>query len=432
MSKRVAIISGYRSPLCKAGGSFKNVHAADLGAAVLRETLIRTKIDPSLIDEVIIGNVASPPDSANIARIVALKAGLDKTIPAYSVHRNCASGMESLTTAMNKIIAKRADIIVCGGVESMSNIPLFYNQKATNFFSNLAKSRTFFAKLATLATIRPSFFKPIIGVMQGLTDPVCNMLMGNTAEVLAKEFKITRKQQDEFALTSHYKAQKAIENKAFHKQIVAIFDGKKQLIDTDDGVRFNQTLEALAKLRPFFEKITGTVTVGNSSQITDAAAMTIVASEEKAQQLKKENPDLEILGYLTDYAYAGLEPERMGLGPVYATSKLLDQNKLTLNDFDLIELNEAFAAQVLACLEAFNSDEFAKKYLNKDKAIGKINSKILNVNGGAIALGHPVGVTGTRIIIDLLHQLNHTGKKRGLATVCIGGGQGAALLLETK
>jgi len=432
MSQRIAIISGYRSPMTKAGGALKNLHAADLGAAVLRETLVRTKIDASLIDEVIIGNVGSPADAANIARVIALKAGLDKKIPAYSVHRNCASGMESITTAMNKILAKKAEIIVCGGVESMSNIPLFYNKKATDFFTNLAKSKTIFAKLAAIASIRPSFFKPVIGIVQGLTDPVCNMLMGNTAEVLAKEFKISRQQQDQFALASHFKTQRAVENNVCAKQIVAIFDGVDKLIDADDGVRFNQTLEALAKLRPYFERITGTVTVGNSSQITDGAAMTIVASEEKANQLKAANPDLEILGYLRDYAYAGLDPERMGLGPVYATSKLLDQTKLTIDDFDLIEINEAFAAQVLACQSAFDSKDFAKKYLGKDQAIGKINDKILNINGGAIALGHPVGATGTRIVIDLLHQLKQVGKKRGLATLCVGGGQGAALLLESN
>ena len=256
--------------------------------------------------------------------------------------------------------------------------------------------------------------------------------MGCTAELVASDFKITRKQQDEFALLSHKKAEAAINAGIFKDEIIAIFNNDEKnskMIDEDDGVRKGQKIEDLAKLKPYFEKNTGTVTVGNSSQITDAGAAMILMSESKAKSLAKEL-DLEILGYLRAFSYAGLDPSRMGLGPVFATSKVFDKTGLNLADIDLIELNEAFAAQAIACQLAFESDEFAKKHLNKEKALGKINPDILNVNGGAIALGHPVGMTGARIVIHLLRELKRRNKNRGLATLCIGGGQGAALILE--
>ncbi len=429
MNERIAIINGLRTPMGKAGGTLKNLGADELGARITKEVLIRSNISPDLIDEVIFGNVAQPGNAANIARVIALKAGLPKNIPAYTVHRNCASGIESITSATAKILSGEAEIIIAGGVESMSNIPLLFNKEMTNFFANLFKSRTIITKLKTILTFRPRFLKPIIGIEQGLTDPISGMLMGCTAEVLAKEFSITREEQDKFALKSHQKAQIAMEKGIFAEEILSIFNNGKngEMISNDEGIRKNQDIKSLEKLKPYFEKYTGTVTVGNSSQLTDAAACVILMKESKAIDL-----GLKVDGYLREFAYAGLEPERMGLGPVYATSKLFDKTGLSLDDIDLIEINEAFAAQVIACLKAFKSKEFAKKYLNKDMALGKIKEEILNVNGGAIALGHPVGMTGTRLIIHTLKELKRRGKHRGLATLCIGGGQGAALILETN
>ncbi len=432
MKERIAIISGYRTPMTKAGGALKNLSAHDLGARIVKEVVLRSKIPASMIDEIIIGNVSQPAEAANIARVIALKAGLDQKIPAYTVHRNCASGMEAITSAATKILAGEAEIILAGGVESMSNIPLLFNRKMTNLFTNLMKAKSFWQKLWTIISFRFSFLQPIIGLQQGLTDPISGLIMGGTAEIVAKDFKITRKEQDEFALSSHRKAEDAIDDKIFAEEIIAIFNNDEKngkMITEDDGVRKGQRISDLAKLKPYFEKNTGTVTVGNSSQITDAAAAMILMSESKAKSLAKEL-NLEILGYLKAFSYAGLDPQRMGLGPVFATSKVFDKTGLTLADIDLIELNEAFAAQALACQIAFGSDEFAKKYLNKDKAIGKINPDIFNVNGGAIALGHPVGMTGARIVIHLLRELKRRKKHRGLATLCIGGGQGAALILE--
>ena len=428
MKERIAIIGGIRTPMGKAGGSLRNLSADDLAAKLVKELVIRTKIDVDKIDEVIFGNVANPGNAANIARVITLKAGLPEKIPAYTVHRNCASGMEAVTTAASKIWAGEAEIILVGGAESMSNIPLLFNKKMTGLFSSLFKARTIGQKLAAISKFRPSFLTPIVGIQQGLTDPISGLIMGCTAEVVAKDFKITREEQDKFSLESHNKAEKAINSGIFKDEIVPIHNNDPKngkMIEEDEGVRKGQTIESLAKLKPFFEKNTGTVTVGNSSQITDAACAMIVMKESKAKEL-----GLEVLGYLREFAYAGLDPARMGLGPVFATSKLFDKTGLSLADIELIEINEAFAAQVIGCQRAFASDEFAKKHLKRDKALGEIDKNILNVNGGGIALGHPVGMSGARIIIHLLRELKRKGKNRGLATICIGGGQGGSCILE--
>jgi acetyl-CoA C-acetyltransferase/acetyl-CoA acyltransferase len=428
MRERIAIIGGFRTPMGKAGGALKNVLADDLAVRVVKELVIRSKIDVNKIDEVIFGNVAQPGNAANIARVIALKAGLPKNIPAYTVHRNCASGMESLTTAACKIWSGEGEIILVGGTESMSNIPLMFNRKMTDLFANLFKAKTISQKLLAISKFRPNFLAPIVGITQGLTDPVSGMIMGCTAELVAKEFAITRKEQDEFSVLSHNRAEAATKSGVFKEEIIPVFnndDKNSKMIEEDEGIRNGQNMEGLAKLKPYFEKNTGTVTVGNSSQLTDGAAAMLIMKESKAKEL-----GLEVLGYLKDFAYAGLEPEVMGLGPVYATSKVLDKTGLSLSDMELIELNEAFAAQAIGCEKAFASDDFCKRKLGKDKALGVINRDILNVNGGAIALGHPVGMTGARIVIHLLHELKRRNKNRGLATLCIGGGQGGACILE--
>ncbi len=263
MKKRIAIISGYRSAMGKAGGVFKNITAHDLGAKVAKEVLIRSNIDSNLIDEVIIGNVAQPSEAANIARVIALKAGISQDVPAFSVHRNCASGMESITSAASKINNNEADIIFAGGVESMTNIPFIYSNKMVNLFTNLAKSKKIFGKIKAISSFRLSHLSPIIGIQQGLTDPISGLIMGNTAENIANDFKISRKDQDEFALNSHIKASNAIKNNIFASEIIPIFDNKKTMIDEDEGVRKEQKIEDLSKLKPYFNRQTGSVTVGN-------------------------------------------------------------------------------------------------------------------------------------------------------------------------
>ncbi len=414
--KRIAIIDGIRTPMGKMGGELSRVQADNLAAHVIKEVLLKAEFDKSLIDEVILGNVAGPAHAMNIARVAALKAGIAKHIPAFTVHRNCASGMEAVTNAGDKIRAGDGEIFIAAGAESMSNIPFLFNDAGKQFFMNLAMAKTTQMKLKALLGFKPSLFKPKIGLELGLSDIISGMNMGQTAEVLAKEYHITRREQDEFAAWSHNKAEAARDK--MKDEIVPIVANLRtgKVASTDEGIRLGQTPEALAKLKPYFDRKHGTVTAGNSSQITDGAAALIVTSEERAKAL-----GLKPLGYVTQWAYAGLDPHRMGMGPVYATKALLKKTGGNLKDFELIEINEAFAAQVIACERGFVQEN-----------LGTIDRSILNVNGGAIALGHPVGMTGARIIITLLKELRRQNKNTGLATLCIGGGQGAACMLEIE
>lgn len=422
--ERVAIVEGFRSPYIKAGTEFKDISAIELGRSVLRELLERTAIDPSVIDEVIIGNVSQPVDSANPSRVIALKAGLPREIPAYTVQRNCASGMQALTSAYTQIIAGESEVVITGGVESMSQIPFYFTPELQEIITNFQRARTLLQKIDIIKRIRPAHFRPVIGVMLGLTDPVCGKNMGQTAEILAREFDISREEQDQFSLMSHQRVEAARERLA--EEIVPIMPAPRYVsVEKDNGVREGQTMEALGKLKPVFDRRYGTVTAGNASQLTDGAAMLLVMSEEKAKTL-----GYEPLGFIKGFAYAGLDPARMGLGPVFATQKLLKKTKVKFKDIELMEINEAFASQVIACERAFASKEFAEKHFGTKRAIGKLNRNILNVNGGAIALGHPVGSTGARLVLTLLREMKRRDLNLGLATLCIGGGQGGAVIVE--
>lgn len=423
MEDRIVIIDALRSPIAKAAGKLNSVTADTLAAIISKELVLRSKLEYENFDEVIIGNVAQAANTSNIARIIAIKAGFPQSTPAYTVHRNCASGMQAISSAIEKIKSKQGSLYLVGGVESMSNIPFLHSDKFRNFLTKLTYSKNIGDKLSTLSSFKPSFLKPVIALLEGLHDPISGKNMGITAENLANEFKISRQRQDEYSLNSHLKAQKAQENKIFEEEIHAIIT-KDSSIYEDDGIRINQNIQSLNKLNPIFEKISGTVTAGNSSQVSDGACMLIIASEKKAKEM-----NCEILAYINDYAYAGLDASRMGLGPIYATQKLFLKTKLSLKDIDLIELNEAFAVQVLANIEAFKSESFCKKAFNS-KALGEINEEFLNINGGAIALGHPVGMSGARIILSAVKSLKRLNKKRALATLCVGGGQGASFILE--
>jgi acetyl-CoA acetyltransferase family protein len=429
MRERIAIIDGVRTPYAKAGGSLARFGADDLGAIAVRELMARTGYDPAKLDECIVGNVAQPADAANVARVVALKAGLPQTLIASTVHRNCASGMEAITTAAAKILSGDGEVMVCAGIESMSNIPLMFGRKMTDLFAALMRAKGTFAKLAVWARFRPSMLTPIVGVQLGLTDPINGLIMGKTAEILAREFAISREAQDAFALESHIRASKATKAGLFAQEIVSVPMPPKfeHMLSEDDGIRHEQTIESLAKLRPYFDKVAGTVTVGNSSQLTDGACAVLVMPESRAIA-----EGLKPLGFLRSYAYAALDGARMGLGPVFATAKVFQRSGLSMKDIQLIEINEAFAAQVIACSKAFASDDFAKRELGLDHALGAIDPKILNVNGGGIALGHPVGSTGARLVTTILKEMKRRKLQRGLASLCIGGGQGAALILESE
>ena len=425
MKERIAIINGLRTPFCKAGGVFKRWEAEDLGAYVVKELLARVDIDPEMIDEVIFGNVLQPPHATNIARVLAVKGGLSVKVPAFTVNRNCASGLEAITTGMNKILLDEAEVILAGGTESMSNFPILFNDKARDFLQRLSKAKSFKQKLSAIASFRPGFLKPEI---PGIADPLCSLTMGQTAEILSREFHITRFDQDEFALMSQTRTAKAQDEGRLAEEIIPIpFPPEFNVQEHDDGVRHNTTIEGLTKLKPAFDKLTGTVTAGNSSQVTDGAAAVLLMKESRAKEL-----GLEPLGYIVEYATAALEPSRMGLGPAYAIPKVLKEVGKELSDIDLIEINEAFAAQVIACERALASDEFAKRELGRSTAVGVIDRDKLNVNGGAVALGHPVGVTGTRLVLTILKELRRRGKQTGLATMCVGGGQGEAAILEVE
>ena len=432
-AERLVIVGGARTPFLKAGTGFRRTPAADLARFAFVEALARCECDPAEIDEVILGCSGQPHDAQNLARVAALRAGVPERVPAVTVHRNCASGMEALTQALLRVRAREGGLFLVGGVESMSCAPLVYSQRATDWFAGLARAKRLTARLALLSRLRPSFFKPRVALIEALTDPVSGLIMGATAERLARDFAIAREAQDAFALESHRKAAAAQRAGRFTAEIApavgldadgAATGAEGAALFADNGIRSELTLEQLKKLPPFFERRFGSVTVGNSCQVTDGAGALVVGSARKIDAL-----GLDPLGFLDEFAYAGLDPARMGLGPVHATAALLARTGGSLEGFDLVEMNEAFAAQMLACLAAFASDDYARTRLDRPAALGPLDPQRLNVNGGAIALGHPPGATGIRLVLTALHELKRRGGRSALATLCVGGGQGAALAL---
>jgi acetyl-CoA C-acetyltransferase/acetyl-CoA acyltransferase len=423
----IAIVEGVRTPFAKAFGPLAPIPAHQLGYLVTEALITRTKWPRDRVDQVVFGNAASPPEAPNPARVISLLAGIPSDRIAHTVHRNCASGLESVTTAAQLIEIGQAEVVIAGGTESMSQIPLLFSPEATARFLELARAKSWWRRLRALGGFRPRHFKPIPAIKVGLRDPVCGLMMGETAEILADDFGISRQQQDAFALESHRRAVAAQERCVLGQEIIPVSAVAHQPeVSKDFGPRSGQTLEALSTLKPYF-RTNGTVTVGNSCSITDGAAAVLMMPSRLA---KAEG--ICPLGYLRGFAYAGCDPRRMGLGPVYATSKLLDAVRMSLKDIELFEINEAFAAQVLADEQAFSSDEFARRELGKQRALGEIDPNKRNVNGGAIALGHPIGATGTRLVVTLLKEMRRRNLNRGLATLCIGGGQGGAVLLESN
>ncbi len=428
--RKVVLAAGLRTPMVRAGGAFAREDAGHLGAAVTRELLAQSGVAGSAVDELIAGCAGPPHDQANVARVIGLRAGLPEHVPARTVARNCASGMEAVASAAASIEAGRGDLFVCVGVEVMSRFPLLYNEAATRQFERVSRARGGLQRLGALLGFRPRMLlSPRIGLMEGLTDPISGLIMGSTAELLAREFAITREEADAFALESHRRAQAARDAGRLAREIVPHLPlgaaAGARALEHDDSIRDGQTIEQLGKLRPYFEKPDGRVTVGNSCGITDAACALLVTSAARAREL-----GLRPLAALRGWAWAGLDPARMGLGPVHASAKALDAAGVTLADVGPIEINEAFAAQVLACAKAFESDAFAREKLGRKARLGTLDPARTNRNGGAIALGHPVGCTGARLLLTAAHELAAMDTELALATLCIGGGQGGAFVLE--
>ena len=421
--KPVYVIDGSRTPFIKSKGKPGPFSASDMAVYAGRDLLTRLQIDPTLIGESIIGCMMPSEHEANIGRLIGLRLGMGDKTPGWTVQRNCASGMQSLDSAIKDIQIGRHDLVLAGGTEAMSRAPLTLRPKMVAWLADLNRAKTPLGKLGVLTKLKLSYLAPIITLIHGLTDPLYGVNMGQTAEILAYDFDITRQEMDEFALRSQLLAAEATEAKLY-QNMVAIYDHQGNFYDRDTGVRADSTIEALAKLKPFFDRKFGRVTAGNSSQISDGAAILLLASEEAVVK-----HDLKPLGKIVDVEWGALSPEVMGLGPVIASTPILQRQGMGLNDIDYWEINEAFAAQVLGCLRAWESDKFCRQHFNCD-ALGSLDQNRLNINGGAIALGHPVGATGSRLVLQLLSILERENARRGIATLCIGGGQGGAMMVE--
>jgi acetyl-CoA C-acetyltransferase len=432
-SKAIYVIDGARTPFLKSKNRPGPFSAGDLATQAGRTLLSRQKFDPADLDEVILGCAAPSVDEVNIGRVAALRVGCGEKVPAWTVMRNCASGMQALDSAINNILAGRSHMVLAGGVDALSRAPLLYPERMVFWFSDMMGAKTAGQRAALFARLPlKSLLAPVIGIMKGLTDPMVGLLMGQTAENLAYRFGITRAQMDEFSVRSHQRAAAAQDSGVLKAngsagEVDALYDTKSNAYTLDDGVRRDASTANLAKLKPFFDRKYGNVTPGNSSQITDGAAWLILASEEAVRR-----HGLAPLGRIVDSQWAGLDPAQMGLGPVHAATPVLKRHGLALNDLDGWEINEAFAAQVLACLAAWQDARYCKEALELDAPLGALDEAKLNPDGGAIALGHPVGASGARIVLHLLKTLRRTNGKRGMASICIGGGLGGAMLVEAR
>jgi len=429
MNRPVYVIDGARTPFLKAKNRPGVFSAGDLATQAGRTLLVRQKFEPTQLDEVILGCAAPSVDEVNIGRVVALRMGCGQKVPGWTVMRNCASGMQALDSGISNILSGRSNLVLAGGVDALSRAPLLYPERAVLWFADMAGARSAGQRAALFARLPfKAMLAPVIGIMKGLTDPMVGLLMGQTAENLAHRFGITRAQMDAYSVRSHQRVVRAQDEGALAAgggEVEAVYDAKGNAYTLDDGVRRDSSIENLAKLKPFFDRKYGNVTPGNSSQITDGAAWLVLASEEAVKQ-----HGLSPIGRIVDAEWAGLDPAQMGLGPVHAATPILKRHNLKLDSLDYWEINEAFAAQVLGCLAAWKDEAYCREQLGLDGAMGAMDEEKLNVDGGAIALGHPVGASGARIVLHMLRLLKRRNAKRGMASICIGGGLGGAMLVE--
>jgi acetyl-CoA C-acetyltransferase len=425
MDAPIYVIDSARTPFLKSRNRPGPFAASDLATDAGRALLLRQPFAPTELDEVILGCAAPSVDEVNIGRVVALRMGCGHKVPGWTVMRNCASGMQALDSAIDSMRVGRSQLVLAGGVDALSRAPLLFSDAMVAWLASWYAAKTLGRRAALLAQFRPAYLAPVIALMKGLTDPVVGLLMGQTAENLAFRFGISRREMDEFAARSHARVLAAQREGRFANEIVPLYDRAGTVYTADDGVREDSTPDNLAKLKPFFDRKYGNVTAGNSSQVTDGAAWLLLATDEAVRRY-----GLVPKGRIVDSQWAALDPAQMGLGPVYAATPLLQRHGLALDDVDGFEINEAFAAQVIACLRAWQDDVFCRDELGLSGALGAIDPAKLNPDGGAIALGHPVGASGARIVLHLLNTLERTGGRRGIASICIGGGQGGAMLVE--
>lgn len=421
----VYIVDGARTPFLRARGKPGPFTPVDLAVQCGRPLLMRQPFAPDAFDRVVLGCVNVVADEMNPARVAALRLGMGASMPAWTVQINCGTGMLAIDDAFRAIEGGRADLVLAGGTEALSHAPLVLSREATEWFASFATAKGPLDSASALTGLRARFAKPVIGLERGLTDPITDMNMGQTAELVGHLFKISRQQADAYALESHQRLARAQSEGFLADEVMAAVDRDGGLHEKDDGVRPDSSMDKLAKLDPVFEKPYGKVTPGNSSQITDGASWVILASEEAVKKHK-----LTPLARLVDSEWSALDPAIMGLGPTLSSTALMKRHELSRDDIGLWELNEAFAAQVLGCLAAWEDETYSRKVLKLDGAFGAIDRKKLNVDGGAISLGHPVGTSGNRIVLHLVNAMRRLGEKRGIATECIGGGLGGAMLIE--
>ena len=424
--RKVYIVDGSRTPQLKSRGKVGPFSAGDLAVAAAKPLLLRHNFPLDALDEVILGCMMPGEREANVARVVSLRLGIPQSVPAWTVQRNCASGMQSIDSAFKNISNGDADFILAGGVESMSRAPVLFNHTMVNWLGDFMRSRTIGQKLSTIFKLRGGHFKPVIALIHGLTDDTVGLNMGETAEIIANKFGITRQQMDEYAMASHHRLA-AAHKSGYLDEIEVLYDDKGNYYDHDDGVRPDSTIESLGKLRPAFDRKYGKVTAGNSAQITDGASWLLLASEDAVKKYQ-----LPVLASISDSQWAGLDPSVMGMGPVHAMTPIMQRNNLAIDDIDYWEINEAFATQVLGCVKAWQEDKYCQENLALDKAMGKIPHDKLNIDGGGVSLGHPVGASGARIVLHLCKILERTNAKQGIASLCIGGGQGGAMLIQNE
>lgn len=421
--QRIVVVNGARTPFVRARTVFQKMPPSALGGIVLRETIARSDLDPALIEEIYFGIVSAPADGPNVARESLFDSGLPSTIPATTINRYCASAAEAAAGIAAKIASGQIDIGLAGGVESISSIRALFSQEATDFFQDFARAKTPAQKVAFLAKFKPALLAP---QAPGIKEPTTGLTMGQSADLMCRQFKVTREEQDKYAVDSHLKAHNGWERGFYKSHVVPVGTPDGKVVERDTDIRADTSVDKLSTLKPVFYK-DGTITAGNASPLTDGAAAVLLMTESRAREL-----NLKPLGAIRAFAAAAvdIQKEPLLIGPAYAMPKALKMAGVSWNDLDLLEVHEAFAGQVLSTIRAIESPEWCKEKLGLDKPIGNVDMSKLNVNGGSIPLGHPFGATGARMILQALHELRNRQKNLGLISICAAGGMGSVMIVE--